>query len=136
MELFTVNGEYVCKARSGFTMQKLENALDDRLAMRKGSFAELYSLKIFRDFFQYARDLRKEYQDYYCEEYDDFPEFLYKKEFWEPLHIQKAALTDEDTILKPQIQKSSYNLDTLLNYDESDERVIDMLVQTLEGIDL
>lgn len=133
MELFTVNKKYVCKVRKGFTIQKLEEALGHRLAMRKGSFAERYSLKIFRNLFQYARDLRQEYEEYYGEEYDSFPEFLYQKEFWEARDIEDAALTGEDTILKLQMDDSSYNMDTLLDYDDS---IISMVTQILEGIDL
>lgn len=133
MELFTVNGVYICKARKGITMQKFEEALKNQLAMRKGSFAEHYSLKIFRNLFQYAHDLRQEYEEYYCEEYDSFSEFLYKKELWEKSNIRDAALADGDTVLKLHIQSSSYNMETLLDYDDS---VLSMIIRTLEGIDL
>ena len=133
MELFSVNGEYVCKVHEGFNMQKLEEALRNQLSMRKGSFAEQYSLKIFQDLFQYARDLREEYQEYYREEYGSFSEFLYKREFWKASDIKEAALTENETVLKLRISSNSYNLDTLLEYDES---LIEMIIQTLEGIDL
>ena len=133
MELFSVNGEYVCKVHEGFNMQKLEEALRNQLSMRKGSFAEQYSLKIFQDLFQYARDLREEYQEYYREEYGSFSEFLYKREFWKASDIKEAALAENETVLKLRISSNSYNLDTLLEYDES---FIEMIIQTLEGIDL
>ena len=133
MDLFSVNGEYVCKVHKGFNMQKLEEALRNQLSMRKGSFAEQYSLKIFQDLFQYARDLREEYQEYYWEEYGSFSEFLYKREFWNASDIKEAALTENETVLKLRISSNSYNLDTLLGYDEP---FIEMIIQTLEGIDL
>ena len=133
MELFSVNGEYVCKVYKGFNMQKLEEALGNRLSMRKSSFSEQYSLKIFRDLFRYARDLRQEYVEYYREEYDSFSEFLYKREFWKASDIKEAALAENETVLKLRISSNSYNLDTLLEYDES---FIEMIIQTLEGIDL
>lgn len=136
MELFSVNGEYVCKVRKGFDMQKLEEALSNRLSMRKGSFSEKYSLKIFRDLFRYARDLRQEYQEYYREEYGSFSEFLYKKEFWEASSIKKAALTESETVLKLRISSNNYNLDTLLGYDEYDNSLIEIITQVLEEIDL
>lgn len=133
MELFSVNGEYVCKVHKGFNMQKLEEALSNRLSMRKSSFSEQYSLKIFRDLFRYARDLRQEYEEYYREEYDSFSEFLYKREFWKASDIKEAALAENETVLKLRISSNSYNLNTLLEYDGS---FIEMIIQTLEGIDL
>ncbi|EOS67464.1 hypothetical protein [Oscillibacter sp. 1-3] len=136
MELFSVNGEYVCKVYKGFNMQKLEEALSNRLSMRKSSFSEQYSLKIFRDLFRYARDLRQEYQEYYWEEYGSFSEFLYKREFWATSSIKEAALTESETVLKLRISSSSYNLDTLLSYDEYDNSFIEIVTQILEEIDL
>lgn len=133
MELLSVNGGYVCKVRQGFTLQKLEEALSNQLSMRKGSFAEQYSLKIFRNLFQYARDLQQEYQEYYREEYGSFFEFLYKRELWRKTDITEAALTENETVLNLRISSNSYNLDTLLKYDES---LIEMIIRTLEGIDL
>ena len=136
MELLSVNGEYVCKVHKGFNMQKLEEALRNQLSMRKDSFAEQYSLKIFRDLFRYARDLRQEYDEYYREEYDSFSEFLYKREFWEVPDIKKVALTESETVLKLRVSSSSYNLDTLLSYDEYDNSFIEIVTQILEEIDL
>ena len=136
MELLSVNGEYVCKVHKGFNMQKLEEALRNQLSMRKDSFAEQYSLKIFRDLFRYARDLRQEYEEYYREEYDSFSEFLYKREFWEVPDIKKVALTESETVLKLRVSSSSYNLDTLLSYDEYDNSFIAIITQILEEIDL
>lgn len=136
MELFSVNGEYVCKVHKGFDMPKLEEALRNQLSMRKDSFAEQYSLKIFRDLFRYARDLRQEYEEYYREEYDSFSEFLYKREFWEVPDIKKVALTESETVLKLRVSSSSYNLDTLLSYDEYDNSFIEIVTQILEEIDL
>lgn len=117
-------------------MQKLEEALRNQLSMRKDSFAEQYSLKIFRDLFRYARDLRQEYEEYYREEYDSFSEFLYKREFWEVPDIKKVALTESETVLKLRVSSSSYNLDTLLSYDEYDNSFIEIVTQILEEIDL
>lgn len=136
MELLSVNGEYVCKVHKGFNMQKLEEALRNQLSMRKDSFAEQYSLKIFRDLFRYARDLRQEYEEYYREEYDSFSEFLYKREFWEVPDIKKVALTESETVLKLRVSSSSYNLDTLLSYDVYDNSFIEIVTQILEEIDL
>ena len=114
-------------------MQKLEKVLVDYLSIRKESFAEQYSLKIFRNLFQYARDLRQEYMEYYYEEYDNFSDFLYKKEFWDTSNIENAALGDENTVLKLQIHNSSYNMDHLLDYDES---LSSMIIKILEDIEL
>ena len=136
MKLFRVNGNYVCKVHKGFTLQKLEEALSNQLSVRKASFAERYSLKIFQELFQYAQDLRREYQEYYQEEYGSFSEYLYKREFWEATDIKEATLTESETLLKLRISSNSYNLDTLLSYDEYDHSFIEMVTQILEEIDL
>lgn len=128
-----MNGKYICRVNNGFTIQKLEKVLVDYLSIRKESFVEQYSLKIFRNLFQYARDLRQEYMKYYYEEYDNFSEFLYKKEFWDISNIENAALGDENTVLKLQIHNSSYNMDNLLDYDES---ISSMIIKILEDIEL
>ena len=58
MELFSVNGEYVCKVYKGFNMQKLEEALSNRLSMRKSSFSEQYFETSFDMLGTYGRSIR------------------------------------------------------------------------------
>ena len=133
MEIIKVGGLLFCKVKCGFTMQQLEVCLDERLGMRKGSFAEQYSKRIFRDFFLYAKDLRKEYHDYYAQEYDNFEQFLYQKELWEWCDIRTLALITGQTVLELRPDLSNYNANTLTHYEEGSMEVIN---QVLEEISL
>lgn len=131
MKIFNLDGQYYCRTQCGFTLQKLEGLLDSHLKMRKGSFAEHYSKKIFRELFQYARDLKYEYQEYYREEYDDFTVFLYQKELWRHSAIDDLQLSSGETLLHLQNHVSSYNIESLLNYEDSSLDAINQVLKEL-----
>ena len=133
MKIFNIRGKTYCKAKIEFSFHALEAVLDETLHMRKESFAERYSMKIFRALFQNAFDLRQEYQDYYAEEYESFERFLYQKKLWNPEDIRQLDLTPDQTVLKLSPIQCSYNIDNLLEYGESG---IDIINRTLEDISL
>ncbi len=97
--------------------------------MREGSFAAQYTKKILGDLFKYARDLRQEYQDYYAQEYDSFEAFLFHKELWRHAWIDSLALHPDETVLELHIHQSSYNTDSLLDYDETGLAIINQMLE-------
>lgn len=131
MEIFKIGKRYFCKAMCGFALQKLENCLDERLEMRKGSFAEQHSKRIFCDLFFYARDLRQEYTDYYAQEYDNFEQFLYQKELWKRQDIDALELMSDQTVLELRTDLRNYNADTLMDYEESGMKMINHVLEEI-----
>lgn len=124
---------YYCVTRKMFSMEGFERGLCRHLSMRKNSFAYCYSLKIFRDFFRYSKDLRQEYQDYYAQEYSDFETYLYQKELLERDEIVLFELNQNQTLLKLRPSFSSYNVENIIRYDEEGIKILN---QVLEDIDL
>lgn len=124
---------YYCVTRKMFSLESFERELCRHLSMRKNSFAYCYSLKIFRDFFRYSKDLRQEYQDYYAQEYGDFETYLYQKELLERDEIALFALSQNQTLLKLQPSFSSYNVENIIRYDEEGIKILN---QVLEDINL
>ncbi len=129
MKILSLNNRYYCKVRNGFSLKTLEAYLNRNLEMREGSFAAQYTKKIFRDLFKYARDLRQEYQDYYAQEYDSFEAFLYHKELWRHTCIDSLALCPEETVLELHPHQSNYNIDSLLDYDETGLAIINQMLE-------
>ena len=103
------------------------------MQMQKDSFAEFYTKRIFQAFFQYARDLKKEYLAYYRQEYESFVDYLYKKELLDWAHIKILDLNERQTLLKLNINLTSYNADSLIEYEDNG---IDILNQALKEIGL
>lgn len=81
MNIFSVRDRFYAKVNGRFSLRTLETALDAKLHMRSGSFAEQYCKGIFLAIFQDAVDLRQEYLSYYAEEYDDFDFSSIKRSF-------------------------------------------------------
>ncbi len=134
MKMFRLSGKYYCIADDGFVYEELEKKISDAFHMRKDSFAESYSKRIFKSFFQYARDLKKEYMVYYRQEYESFVDYLYKKELLDREHIEILNLSEHQTLLKLNTDLTSYNADNLVEYDE--ENGIEILNQALEEVGL
>lgn len=124
---------YYCVTRKMFSLEDFERELCQHLSMRKNSFAYCYSLKIFRDFFRYSKDLRQEYQDYYAQEYGDFETYLYQKELLERDEIALFELNQNQTLLKLRPSFSSYNVENIIRYDEEGIKILN---QVLEDINL
>ncbi|TWH46768.1 hypothetical protein [Sporomusa sp. KB1] len=133
MMILKLSDGYYCKADDNFIYEELEKRISDTLHLRKDSFAEFYTKRIFQAFFQYARDLKKEYLTYYGQEYDSFADYLYKKELMELEHIKILDLSERQTLFKLNINLSSYNADSLIEYED---KGIDILNQALEEIGL
>ena len=124
---------YYCMVRKRFLMEDFERELCRHLNMRENSFAYSYSLKIFRDFFRYSKDLRKEYQDYYAQEYSDFETYLYQKELLDRDEIALFELKRNQTILKLRPSFNSYNVENIISHDEDGIKILN---QVLEDINL
>ena len=108
---------YYCVVRKMFSLEGFERELCQHLSMRENSFAYCYSLKIFRDFFRYSKDLKQEYQDYYAQEYGDFETYLYQKELLDRDEIALFELNQNQTLLKLRPSFSSYNVENILIYE-------------------
>lgn len=134
MRMLKLSGKNYCIADDGFVYEELEKGISDAFHLRKDSFAEFYSKRIFQSFFQYARDLKKEYMAYYRQEYDSFDDYLYKKELLDWKYIEILNLGERQTLLKLNTNLASYNADNLIDYDE--ENGIEILNQALKEIGL
>lgn len=131
MNIFSVRDRLYAKVNGRFSLRTLETALDAKLHMRSGSFAEQYCKGIFLAIFQDAVDLRQEYLSYYAEEYDDFDFFLYQKKLWERADIRSLNLAENEILMELYPDYRSYNLTELLTTDSGG---IKMLNDTLEDI--
>lgn len=123
-----------CIADDGFVYEELKKRISDAFHLRKDSFAEFYSKRIFQSFFQYARNLKEEYIAYYRQEYDSFADYLYKKELLDWEYIEILNLGENQTLLKLNTDLTSYNANSLIDYDE--ENSIEILNQALKEIGL
>lgn len=133
MKIISFEEVYYCVVRKNFLLEDFEKEVSRQLGMRKNSFAYCYSLKIFRDFFRYAKDLKQEYQDYYAQEYDDFETYLYQKELLERDDIALFELNQDQTLLKLRPSFNSYNVESIIRYDEEGIKILN---QVLEDINL
>lgn len=131
MNIFSVRDRFYAKVNGRFSLRTLETALDAKLHMRSGSFAEQYCKGIFLAIFQDAVDLRQEYLSYYAEEYDDFDFFLYQKKLWERADIRSLNLAENEILMELYPDYRSYNLTELLTTDSGG---IKMLNDTLEDM--
>lgn len=134
MRMLKLSGKNYCIAEDEFVYEELEKRISDTFHLRKDSFAEVYSKRIFQAFFQYARDLKKEYIDFYKQEYDSFSDYLYKKELLDWEYIGILNIGEGQTLLKLITDLTSYNTDNLIDYDE--KTGMEILNQALEGIGL
>ena len=131
MKILKFGSQYYCTVKCGFALQQIDAYFDEQLSMRRGSFAAQYTEKIFRDLFLYARDLRKEYHDYYVQEYDSFERFLYQKELWEQWIIDMLKLTLDETVLELRPRLSNYNAESLMDYEESGMETINQVLKEI-----
>lgn len=131
MNIFSVRNRFYAKVNGRFSLRAFETALDAKMHMRSGSFAEQYCKGIFFAIFQDAVDLRQEYLSYYAEEYDDFDFFLYQKKLWERADIRSLNLAENEILIELYPDYRSYNLTELLTTDSGG---IKMLNDTLEDI--
>lgn len=133
MNIFYIQERAFCKAKVGFSYSRFDAVLEPHLHMRKGSFAAGYCKKIFYMLFRHSVDLRLEYEKYYAEEYDNFEQFLYKKKLWSWKDIHALQLTEKETVLELAPTQFNYNVNDLLEYDESG---LEMINQMLEAVPL
>ena len=117
MKIIKLSDEYYCVVKKCFYVDKFTNRATKVLKLREGSFAELYSKKILRSFFQYARDLKSEYQNYYLHEYGNFNEFLFRKELLDYRDIESLEINDGETLLALNTSFGECETQTLLEYE-------------------
>ena len=92
MKIFIRKEDYYCKVYETYSLEKFRKELYKHLDMRKKSFADQHTKKIVMDFFRYAKDLKKEYLNFYAQEYDNFQNFLFQKELWNREETEKLNL--------------------------------------------
>lgn len=116
-----------------FNYFEFEAKIIAKANVRKNSFAELYLSKILKALFKDIKDLKQEYHEFYAKEYDSCEEYLYNKELLDidEIDLLLSELPAENTIYRLDISMSSYNIDTLLQYDET---ILEKINQMLEGI--
>lgn len=131
MSILNLSGKYYCLVNDSFAYEELKGRISDALHLRKDSFADFYSKRIFQAFFQYARDLKKEYLEYYRQEYESFADYLYIKELMNWADIEILDLGEHKTLLKLDTNLASYNADNLVEYEGNS---IDILNQVLKEI--
>lgn len=131
MSIFNLAGKYYCIMNDSFAYEELKGRISDAFNLRKDSFAEFYSKRIFQAFFQYARDLKKEYLEYYRQEYESFADYLYIKELLNWAEIEILDLGEHKTLLKLNTNLASYNADNLIEYEGNS---IDILNHVLKEI--
>lgn len=131
MSIFNLAGKYYCIMNDSFAYEELKGRISDAFNLRKESFAEFYSKRIFQAFFQYARDLKKEYLEYYRQEYESFADYLYIKELLNWAEIEILDLGEHKTLLKLNTNLASYNADNLIEYEGNS---IDILNHVLKEI--
>ena len=78
-------------------------------------------------------NLKKEYMDYYMQEYDNFKIYLYQKELLEKNEIALLMLNDNQTVLKLQPSLNNYNVKSII---ENDENIVKILNEILEKLNL
>jgi hypothetical protein len=133
MKIIIIEKKYFCIIDGEFNYDHLENKFIEKAYVRKNSFAYAYAKKIYKDIFSNANDLKKYYKEYYGEEYDDFTDFLYRKELLDYDDINKLEVTgDKKTILRLNMDINSYNMSTLF---ECEDDMIEVFNKLLEGLE-
>ena len=131
MRMFKLAGKYYCVASDDFVYEDFAKRISDGLCLRKSSFAEFYSKRIFQNFFQYSNNLKKEYAMYYQEEYGDFADFLYKKELLSRADIKVLDLDEGQTLLKLNINLFNYNADPLVQYGDNGVNILNHVLEEI-----
>ncbi|MBC3798618.1 hypothetical protein [Acetobacterium tundrae] len=132
MEIIKLQDRYYCVVNEEFTYDQLESRFIEKSKTRKGSFADGYLKKIFKDMFNYAKDLKKEYLEYYSEEYDNFRNFLYQKELLDYYEIESLEIDDKQTLLRLQIDLNNYNMRTLLEYEDDTFEILNQIMEDIK----
>ena len=131
MKIILVGERCYCTAKEDFSLNKLKEEIKQHLKMKRNSFAYNYSIKIFIECFRYAKDLKKEYIDYYMQEYDNFKIYLYQKELLEKNEIALLMLNDNQTVLKLQPSLNNYNVKSIIENDENRVKILNEILEKL-----
>lgn len=117
MKIFIINEAYYLKSKNNITVADIINLVCSNCGMKKQSFAERYTRKIFSDLLLNAINLRNKYTKYYKLEYGSFEEFLYQKEALDCEQIKEFQLNEDETIWQLQYSINSYTANNILGYD-------------------
>lgn len=132
MKIIKLGEKYFCIMKQKCTIDMAKEAYFNKAKVIKNSFAGRYTEVIFKNVFCNAVDLRRDYNDFYVEEYSDFEMFLYHKELFSKQEIIEFCIDKDKTIMKLDMHTNSYNASTLFDYEDG---FIDNFNQMLEGID-
>lgn len=133
MKFLKLNESYFCIVKEGTLFEKMKKNFVDKSKTKKNSFAEKYVIRIFKDVFECSIDMKKDYLDFYKEEYENFFDFLYQKELFNETEIKLIDLQKDQTLLKIRMDLNSYNISTLFDYEDD---FIKYFNQMLEEIDI
>lgn len=131
MKIVKISEHYYCVMEEIYTYANIIHKFHTSHIMRNGSFAETYIKKILEDIFKYAKDLRKDYMDYYNQEYADFKSYLYQKELLDKDEIDYLNVSDRHTILRLKLDLNSYNTSNLLEYEDNELDIINQLLEEI-----
>ena len=129
MKIYMVNEAYYLKSKNNITIANIINSIYNNCGMKKQSFAEKYTVKIFSDLLLNAINLRDNFTKYYKMEYGSFEEFLYQKEALEYEQIKEFQLNDDETIWKLQYSINSYTANNILGYDGENLEIINRALE-------
>ena len=131
MKIFIRKEDYYCKVYETYSLERFRKELDKHLDMRKKSFADQYTKKIVMDFFRYAKDLKKEYLNFYAQEYDNFQNFLFQKELWNREETEKLNLNNNQTILLLRPFLCDYNAKNFVDYDDEGLQILNQMLEEI-----
>lgn len=131
LQIVKIEENYFLKTDSKLTVSSLLEKVQFHNGMEKGSFAEKYVVKIITDLLTGAVDLGEKYNKYYCEEYDTFDDYLYKKELFEKDTIEKLNLQSDETLWMLRFTTNNYSIKDIIGYEDENLQIIN---QTLEYI--
>ncbi|MEY8484330.1 hypothetical protein AALD74_21195 [Lachnospiraceae bacterium 48-21] len=131
MKIFIRKEDYYCKVYETYSLERFRKELDKHLDMRKKSFADQYTKKIVMDFFRYAKDMKKEYLNFYAQEYDNFQNFLFQKELWSREETEKLNLNKNQTILLLRPFLCDYNAKNFVDYDDEGLQILNQMLEEI-----
>lgn len=133
MKIFRLGESYYCIMKKKYNLDKIKELYLKKAKVKKGSFAAEYVVTIFNNVFYNAVDLKKDYNDFYTDEYNSFNDFLYHKKLFSRKDIGNFGIHQDQTLLELNLNRNNYNTKTLFEYEDNFIKVFN---EMLEGIDI
>ena len=133
MKIIQIKKSFYCIATNTYDYSSFIDIIKEKIHAVEGSFAYYYSLKIISQLFRYADDLRKNYENYYKLEYDDFKDYLYQKEIFDKNMLSLLDVDESHTILKLNLDLNNYNTSTLFD-DYDDNNNLELINEILKVV--